>query len=590
MSWRDLGAGELRPEQAGEQHTLAGWVARRRDHGGLVFIDLRDSTGVGQLVVNPERSPEAAKAAHDIRNEFVLRATGEVTARAPENVNPNIPTGAVEVQVDELEVVSTSPPLPFQLDEENVDETLRIRYRWLDLRRDKMQRNIRLRAQMVSIIRRTMEEAGFLDIETPILFKPTPEGARDFLVPSRLQPGKFFALPQSPQILKQLLVIAGFERYYQIARCFRDEDLRADRSHELTQLDVEMAFPDVELIIGLMETMVQRIWSEAIGVELEIPFERMTYADAMLRYGTDKPDLRFGLEIEDATELTRASEFKVFADAPAVRFIRVPQEYSRADLEKLEAYAKEWGAKGLAYIVYGEDGEARSPIAKFLSEKELSAFRADPGSTVLFGADEPDQVARVLGALRSRLGHELGLVDEEAFRWVWITDFPMFGWSEEEQGWSAVHHPFTRPAPESEAMLDKDPGRALAVAYDLVGNGEELGGGSVRIHESDLQAKVFDILRISPEQQRDRFGFLLDALTMGAPPHGGIAFGIDRLVMVLAREPNLRDTVAFPKNQAGFDPMSGAPSDVPKEQLDELGIQLEPQKQGAPGGSDDTNS
>ena len=462
-------------------------MARRRDHGGLVFVDLRDSTGVGQLVVNPERSPEAAKAAHDIRNEFVLRATGEVTARSPENVNPNIPTGEVELQVDELEVISTSPPLPFQLDEENVDETLRIRYRWLDLRRDKLQRNIRLRAQMVSIIRRVMEGAGFLDIETPILFKPTPEGARDFLVPSRLQKGKFFALPQSPQILKQLLVIAGFERYYQIARCFRDEDLRADRFNELTQLDVEMAFPDVEFIMALMEEMVQAIWRETIEVELEIPFARLTYADAMLRYGTDKPDLRFGLEIEDATELTRGSQFKVFADAPAVRYLTVPQEYSRADLERLEEFAKEWGAKGLAYIVYGEDGEARSPIAKFLSEDELAAFRAEPGSTVLFGADEPDQVARVLGALRSRLGHELGLVDEEAFRWVWVTDFPMFHWSRRSNGWAAAHHPFTRPAPGSEPMLEKDPGRALAVAYDLIANGEELGGGSLRIHESELQ-------------------------------------------------------------------------------------------------------
>jgi aspartyl-tRNA synthetase len=297
----------------------------------------------------------------------------------------------------------------------------------------------------------------------------------------------------------------------------------------------------------------------------------------MLRFGTDKPDLRFGLEIQDATELTRGSEFKVFAEAPAVRYLTVPQEYSRADLEKLEEYAKEWGAKGLAYIVYGEDGEARSPIAKFLSEEELAAFRADPGSTVLFGADEPDQVARVLGALRTRLGHELGLVGEESFEWVWVTDFPMFQWSEEEDGWTAVHHPFTRPAPESEAMLDKDPGRTLAVAYDLVGNGEELGGGSLRIHEPELQAKVFDILRITPEQQQARFGFLLEALSMGAPPHGGIAFGIDRMLMVLAREPNLRDTVAFPKNQAGFDPMSGAPSAVPPEQLDELGVQLKPE-------------
>jgi aspartyl-tRNA synthetase len=441
-----------------------------------------------------------------------------------------------------------------------------------------MQRNLRLGGAVVSAMRRYMESQGFVDVWTPLLTKATPEGARDFVVPSRLQPGKFYALPQSPQIAKQLLVTSGFERYYQIARCFRDEDLRADRLQELTQLDVEMAFPDVELIIELMEKMVREIWAETIDVQLETPFPRMTYAESMLRYGTDKPDLRFGLEIEDATELTRSSQFKVFADAPAVRYLTVPQEYSRADLEKLEAFAKEWGAKGLAYIVYGEDGEPRSPIAKFLSEDELAAFRADPGSTVLFGADEPERVARVLGALRTRLGEELGLVDEGSFRWVWIVDFPMFEWSEEER-WGAVHHPFTRPTPESEAMLEKDPGRALAVAYDLVGNGEELGGGSLRIHEPDLQAKVFSILQITPEQQQARFGFLLEALGMGAPPHGGIAFGIDRMLMVLAGEPNLRDTVAFPKNQVGFDPMSGAPSEVPTEQLDELGVRPLPPKE-----------
>ena len=574
MSWRDLGSGEVRPEHVGQRVKLAGWVARRRDHGGLVFIDLRDQTGLCQLVVNPERSPEAAAAAHGIRNEFVLQAEGEVAARDPANVNPNLPTGAVEVQVDRLEIISSCPPLPFQLDEENVDETLRLRYRWIDLRREKLQRNIRLRAQMVSIIRRVMEGDGFLEIETPLLFKPTPEGARDFLVPSRLQKGRFFALPQSPQILKQLLVISGFERYFQIARCFRDEDLRADRVNELAQLDVEMAFPEVDYIIELMERMMIEIWQETLGVHVETPFERLTYAESMARFGTDKPDLRFGLEIEDATALTRSSEFKVFSGAPAVRFLRVPQELSRAELDQLEAFAKEWGAKGLAYIVYGEDGEPRSPIAKFLSEEELAHFRSDPGTTVLFGADEPAKVARVLGALRSRLGHELGLIDHEAFRWVWITDFPMFEWSEEDGRWSAVHHPFTRPTPESESLLDTDPGAALAVAYDLIANGEELGGGSVRIHESKLQAKVFEILQLTPEQQQDRFGFLLEALRMGAPPHGGIAFGIDRMVMVLAREPNLRDTVAFPKNQAGFDPMSGAPSEVPPEQLAELGIRV----------------
>jgi aspartyl-tRNA synthetase len=574
MTWRDVGAGELRPEHVGERHTLAGWVSRRRDHGGLVFVDLRDSTGIGQLVINPERSAEAANAAREIRNEFVLRAEGEVVARAPENVNPQLPTGQVELQVDRLEILSRCPPLPFQLDEEGVDETLRLRYRWIDLRRPRLQRNLRLRARMVSTIRRIMEGAGFLEIETPILFKPTPEGARDFIVPSRLQPGRFFALPQSPQILKQLLVIAGFERYFQIARCFRDEDLRADRVQELTQLDVEMAFPDVELILELMERMIQAVWLECLGVETEIPFPRISYADAMLRYGTDKPDLRFGLEIRDLTEATRGSGFKVFGEAEAVRCLTVPQELSRAELEDLEGVAKSWGAKGLAYVVYDEQGEARSPILKFLSEPELQAIGGAPASTVLFGADRPEIVARVLGALRLHLGEWLGLIPPGDWRFTWVTDFPMFGWSEEEQRWGAVHHPFTRPTPESEALLDTDPGAALAVAYDLVGNGEELGGGSLRIHEPELQAKVFDILQITPEQQRERFGFLLEALSMGAPPHGGIAFGIDRMLMVLAEEQNLRDTIAFPKNQAGVDPMSGAPSPVEEEQLDELGIRV----------------
>jgi aspartyl-tRNA synthetase len=574
VSWRDLGAGELRPEHVGRRHTLAGWVARRRDHGGLVFVDLRDATGVGQLVVNPERAADASAAAHELRNEFVLRAQGEVVARAPENVNPALPTGAVELQVDRLEILSRCPPLPFQLDEEGVDETLRLRYRWIDLRRARLQRNLRLRSRMVSTIRRVMEEAGFLEIETPILFKPTPEGARDFVVPSRLQPGRFFALPQSPQILKQLLVVSGFERYFQIARCFRDEDLRADRVQELTQLDVEMAFPDVEFILGLMETMIAAVWRETLAVELETPFPRLTYADSMLRYGTDKPDLRFGLEIRDLTEATRGSGFKVFGDAPAVRCLSVPQELSRAELADLEEVAKSWGAKGLAYVVYDEAGEARSPILKFLSEQELEAIRGEPASTVLFGADAPQIVARVLGALREHLGRRLELIPNDVWRFVWITDFPLFDWSEEEQRWTAQHHPFTRPTPESEALLESDPGAALAVAYDLVGNGEELGGGSLRIHESELQAKVFDVLQLTPEQQRERFGFLLEALRMGAPPHGGIAFGIDRMLMVLAQEPNLRDTVAFPKNQAGVDPMSGAPSPVEEDQLVELGIQV----------------
>ena len=577
MRWRDLPAGQLRIEHVGRRLALAGWAARRRDHGGLVFIDLRDASGLAQLVINPEHAPDAAKVAHGVRNEFVLRAEGEVAARAPEAVNPNLPTGEVELQVDALEVVSRSEPLPFQLDEENVDVTLRLRYRWLDLRRDKMQRNIRTRARMVSIIRSEMEAAGFVDIETPIMAKQTPEGARDFVVPTRLQPGKFFALPQSPQTYKQLLVISGFERYYQIARCFRDEDLRADRLQELTQLDVEMAFPDREELFALMERTMQRVWRECIEVEVDAPFQRMTWDEAQLRFGSDKPDLRFGLEIQDATEVTRGSEFGVFANAPAVRFLRVPQELSRAELDRLEAFAKEWGAKGLAYLVYDEEGEVRSPIAKFLSEPELEAFSGEPATTVLFGADKPEMVARVLGALRLHLGRELDLIDREAWRFLWVTDFPLLEWDEQEQRWTAVHHPFTRPTDETAGLIDTDPGAARAVAYDLVVNGIEIAGGSFRIHEPELQRKVFDRLELSPEQQREKFGFLLDALAMGAPPHGGIASGIDRLSMALLDEPYIRDTVAFPKNQAGVDPMTGAPTRLPQEILRELGIEVLPQ-------------
>jgi aspartyl-tRNA synthetase len=569
--------GEVGPAQVGKRLALAGWVDTRRDHGGLVFVDLRDASGLCQLVVNPERAPEASEAAHHVRNEFVLRAEGEVVRRALENVNPDLPTGEVELQVDRLEIVSPSTPLPFQLDEEGVDETLRLRYRWLDLRRSRMQRNLRLRAGLVSTIRREMEADGFLDIQTPILFKPTPEGARDFVVPSRLQKGRFFALPQSPQILKQLLVIGGFDRYYQIAICFRDEDLRADRVQEITQLDVEMAFPDEEYLFALMERMCAAVWRDGIGAELEMPFPRITHAEAQARYGSDKPDLRFGLEIEDTTEATRGSEFGVFAGAETVRLIRVPKAFSRAELERLEAFAREWGAKGLAYLVFGEDGEVRSPIAKFLSEDELAVFRSEPGSTVLFAADSPAVAARVLGALRLHLGRELALVDEEAWCFVWVTDFPMFEWDEELERWKAVHHPFTRPAPGSEDLVATDPGAATAQAYDLVVNGIEIGGGSFRIHEQELQAEVFAALQLTEEEQSRKFGFLLDALAMGAPPHGGIAFGIERMLMALGREPNLRDMIAFPKNQAGVDPMSGAPSEVEQELLEELGIELRAQ-------------
>ncbi len=577
MSWRDLMCGELRSEHVGRDLTLAGWVARRRDHGGLVFVDLRDRTGVAQLVINPERCAEAAELAHEIRNEFVLQARGEVVARSPETVNAKMPTGGVELQLDELTIVSRSTPLPFQLDEENVDETLRLRYRWLDLRRDKLQRNLRLRAQMIGIIRRHMEATGYLDIQTPILFKPTPEGARDFIVPSRLHKGRFFALPQSPQILKQLTMVAGFDRYYQIAICFRDEDLRADRVQELTQLDVEMSFPDRDVLLALIEQMFAAIWRECLEIEIPTPFPRMTHAEADRRFGSDKPDTRFALEIEDATETTRDSEFGVFAGAEAVRFLRVPRVLSRAELTALEELAKERGAKGLAYLIGDLDtGEVRSPIAKFLSADELAALSPAPGETLLFGADTRETTSKVLGHLRLHLARQLGLIDESAFTFLWVTDFPMFEWDAEEGRWGAVHHPFTRPTADWEASFDQQPGEALAHAYDLIVNGNELGGGSFRIHEPDIQARVFDLLRLSPEEQRVKFGFLLDALAMGAPPHGGIALGLDRMTMVLASEPNLRDVIAFPKNQAGLDPMSGAPSEVAPEQLAELGITLAP--------------
>ena len=566
--------GEPRADGVGRTLTLAGWAARRRDHGGLVFVDLRDATGVTQLVINPERSPDAAELAGEIRNEFVLQARGELVARSAETVNPRMETGEVELAVDDLTIVSRSTPLPFQLDEENVDETLRLRYRWLDLRRPKLQRNLRLRAQMVGIIRRHMEEAGFLDIQTPILYKSTPEGARDFVVPSRLHRGRFFALPQSPQILKQLTMIAGFDRYYQIAICFRDEDLRADRVQEITQLDVEMAFPDREVVFRLMEEMFAAIWRECLGVEIETPWPRMTFAEADRRFGSDKPDTRFGLELEDATEATRGSQFGVFAQAEAVRFLRVPRMYSRAELGALEEIAKERGAKGLAYLVRDEGGELRSPIAKFLSEDELTELAPAPGETLLFAADTREGTSRVLGHLRLHLGQELGLIDDEVFTFLWVTDFPMFGWDDEEGRWGAIHHPFTRPTDDWRDRFDDDPGHALAYAYDIIVNGNELGGGSFRIHEPDIQGRVFDLLALTAEQQRSQFGFLLDALAMGAPPHGGIALGIDRMTMVLAGEPNLRDVIAFPKNQAGLDPMSGAPSRITQQQLDELGLEV----------------
>jgi aspartyl-tRNA synthetase len=572
VSWRDLYCGELRSDQIGKRVTVAGWVDTRRDHGGLVFIDLRDHTGKLQLVVNPERAAEAAQAAHEIRNEFVVQAEGEVVARAPEAVNPNLPTGDVEIQVDTLRILSRSTPLPFQLDEENVDETLRLRYRWLDMRRDRMQHNFRVSHTVIAAIRRQMDDLQFIDVWTPSMTRGTPEGARDFLVPVRLQPGKFFALAQSPQLFKQLCMIGGIDRYYQIATCWRDEDLRADRQFEFRQLDLEMAFVEREDVLDVMEQAVVASFV-ALGREAPSrPFERIGFDEAIAKYGTDKPDRRFGMEIQDATDVTRSSEFGVFKNAPAVRYIVAPKAFSRAEVGRLEDLAKEWGAKGLAYIVVDESGEVRSPIAKFLSEQELAAFVAEPGSTILFGAGDEAAVARVLGLLRLHLGRELALIDTGRNDFHWITDFPLFEQDEETGQWTFLHHPFTAPMPGQETWDESNPEGVRGQHYDLVWNGWELGSGSIRIHDVELQERVFRTMGLSEEEAQSKFGFLLEALAMGAPPHGGFAMGIERFVAQMAGEPDIRQVVAFPKIASGSDPLTGAPTPMPNEVLRELGI------------------
>ena len=572
MTWRDLMCGEPRSTHVGDVLTLSGWAARRRDHGGLVFVDLRDHTGLTQLVINPERSVAAAELAKEIRNEFVLRTRGEVVARSPETVNAAMPTGEVELHVDELEIVSRSTPLPFQLDEEGVDETLRLRYRWLDLRSDRMQRSMRMSHSVISSIRQTMDGLGFIDVWTPSMTRGTPEGARDFVVPVRLQPGRFFALAQSPQIFKQLCMIGGLDRYYQIATCWRDEDLRADRQFEFRQLDLELAFVEREDVLDVLEQVVVNAFA-ALGREAPTrPFPRLTYAEALARYGTDKPDLRYGLEIQDATEVTRSSEFGVFATAETVRFLVAPRAFSRTELQRLEEVAKEWGAKGLAYLVYDGD-EVRSPIAKFLSEDELEAFRSEPGSTVLFAAGDKATVARVLGGLRIHLDRELGLAsDDDLFHWV--IDFPLFERDEETGNWTFLHHPFTAPIAGHEERVAGDPGSALSQHYDLIWNGWELGSGSIRIHRPDIQGDVFRTMGMRDEEAHEKFAFLLEALAMGAPPHGGFAMGIERFVALMAGEPNIRQVIAFPKVASGSDPLTGAPSAVADEQLRELGIRL----------------
>jgi aspartyl-tRNA synthetase len=572
VTWRDLRCGELRREDTGRRLTVAGWVDTRRDHGGLVFIDLRDHTGKVQLVVNPERAPDAAQTVKDVRNEFVLQAEGEVVARAPEAVNPGLPTGDVEIQVDRLRIVSRSTPLPFQLDEENVDETLRLRYRWLDLRRERMQHNLRLAHTAIAGIRRAMDELGFVDVWTPAMTRGTPEGARDFLTPVRLQPGTFFALAQSPQLFKQLCMIGGLDRYYQIATCWRDEDLRADRQFEFRQLDLEMAFVEQEDVLDVMEAAVVAAF-EALGREPPPrPFPRLEFDDAMARFGSDKPDLRFDLEIRDATAVTRGSEFGVFSSAQAVRFLVAPKAFSRTELARLEELAKEWGAKGLAYLVVDESGEIRSPIAKFLSEAEQQAIAAPPGTTVLFAAGDQQLVAHVLGLLRLHLGRELGLIDANRDVFHWIVGFPLFEPDPHSGGWTFMHHPFTAPAAGFEDWDERNPAGVVGQHYDLVWNGWELGSGSIRIHDPEVQRKVFRTMGLSEEDARSKFGFLLDALAMGAPPHGGFAMGIERFVALLAGEPDIRQVVAFPKVASGADPLTGAPTPIPDAVLRELGI------------------
>jgi aspartyl-tRNA synthetase len=568
--YRSAWAGLLRPEAEGEELRVAGWVHRRRDHGGLIFIDLRDRTGLLQLVFDPDESKDAHQSAHRLRSEDVVSASGTLTRRAPEVVNPNLPTGEVELRVSEFDLLSDSETPPFEIDESGaVDEALRLRYRYLDLRREHMQENLALRHRLTQAIRDYLNAEGFLDLETPILTRSTPEGARDYLVPSRRQPGSFYALPQSPQLFKQLFMIAGYERYFQIARCFRDEDLRADRQPEFTQLDMEMAFVDEEDVIATVDGLLQSVFASA-GVEVSLPLERMSWDEAMLSYGTDRPDRRIGMEIHDLGDVFAGTEFKVFADTlgkgGVVRGFRAPSTFPRKQLDELTEQARSLGAGGLVWAVPEADGW-RSPIAKFLTEGEMRAasatLGAGEGDTILIVADAAPVAARVLGELRLALaepatGHDL----------FWVVDFPMFEWNEDESRWDPLHHPFTAPSGD----LGADPGSWRSRGYDVILNGTELGGGSIRINRPDVQRKVFDALGMSQEEADERFGFLLEALRYGAPPHGGIAFGLDRMAALLAGRDSIREVIAFPKTASGGDPLTGAPADVDERQLRELGL------------------
>ncbi len=590
--------GELRREHVGRTVTLKGWVHRRRDHGGLIFLDLRDRYGITQVVANPAHSPDAHATAERVRAEYVLAVTGQVVARPEGTVNPALPTGEIEVIADSIEILNPSKTPPFPIAEEtDVDESLRLEYRYLDLRRARLQRNLLLRHRVVRFVRQYLEERDFVEIETPMLIKSTPEGARDYVVPSRIFPGHFYALPQSPQQLKQLLMVAGFDRYYQIARCMRDEDLRADRQPEFTQIDLEMSFVDVEDVIELVEGLYTELFERFATKPLkEKPFPRLTYSEAMLRYGSDKPDLRFGLEIQDVSDVFTATEFGVFKNALAaggvIRGFAVPgfADATRSQLDHLTETARTFGAKGLVWLaLQQEEGRlaARSPVAKFLSERELVSlaerFQAGPGDLLLLVADTEPVTANVLGRLRNQVARERKLIDESVHAFCWVVDPPLFEWNEEEHRWEAMHHPFTSPRDEDIPLLDSDPGRVRAKAYDLVADGYELGTGSIRIHRRDVQNKIFAIMGYDDAEIERRFGHLLRAFEYGAPPHGGMAPGLDRTVMILAGESSLREVIAFPKNQRAQDLMLGAPSPIDERQLRELHLRIVyPEEQESP--------
>ena len=577
---RSMYAGRVREEHIGQEITLKGWVARRRDLGGLIFIDLRDREGIMQLVINPEKvSAEVMATAESLRSEFVIEVTGQVAAR--EQANDKLATGAVELNVTALSVLNTAKTTPFEIkDGIEANDDTRLRYRYLDLRRPEMLENLKLRAKVTHSIRNYLDELEFIDVETPFLSKSTPEGARDYLVPSRVNKGHFYALPQSPQITKQLLMNAGFDRYYQIVKCFRDEDLRGDRQPEFTQVDLETSFLTEQEIQDITEGLIARVMKETKGIEVTLPFPRMKYDDAMALYGSDKPDTRFEMLLQDLTEVVKGVDFKVFSEAPAVKAIVVKgaaDNYSRKDIDKMTEVAKQYGAKGLAWVKV-VDGELNGPVAKFLTgiQADLTAaLGLEDKDLVLFVADTLEVANATLGALRGRIAKELGLIDTDKFNFLWVVDWPMFEWSEEEGRYMSAHHPFTLPQAETAHELEGDLAKVRAIAYDIVLNGYELGGGSLRINQKELQERMFKALGFSAEEANDQFGFLLEAMDYGFPPHGGLAIGLDRFVMLLAGEENIREVIAFPKNNKATDPMTQAPSTVALKQLEELNLQVE---------------